>query len=265
MLNAVRRFLFLRIAALCFVAGGCMSSCICSDLGNTVDSIGKTVPKPLPTRMERGCPAMECMVELYRKDGQLYIDMPLVYVPDRRRGVDYVNPMGCPYGVLTLTRPYTEEELQAYPVSRIVITADHLTTGPLRGLNIREEQHVVRFRGARMWAETVNPHYIIMHEDSSRGGKVDFRVVPDFDRTEAEHLGRYNFADARQVAQQLPARRKLYNYALMPLSAIAYAADIPLSMLLMPLSFPFAETIDPNMDYTRVYHSERPEFFTDGE
>ena len=82
-----------------------LSSCVRSDLGNTIDSIGKTVAKPLPSRMGRDvCSPFECTVELYRKDGQLYIDMPLVYVSERRMGIDYANPMGCPVGVLlTLT------------------------------------------------------------------------------------------------------------------------------------------------------------------
>ena len=109
-------------------------------------------------------------------------------------------------------------------------------------------------------AEVVNPRYIRMREDSSRGGGVvEFRVVPDFDTSKAEYLGRYNFTDSRQVAQQLPARRSWYNYALMPLTAIGHVADIPLSLLLMPLSFPFKERIEPNMDYTRVYDPERPD------
>ena len=98
-----------------------------------------------------------------------------------------------------------------------------------------------------------------MREDSSSRGKVEFRVVPDFDTSEAEYLGRYNFTDSRQVAQLLPARRSWYNYVVMPLTAIGYVADIPLSLFLMPLSFPFNEWIEPNMDYTRVYNPERPD------
>mgnify|MGYP003311444401 CR=1 FL=1 len=92
--------------------------------------------------------------------------------------------------------------------------------------------------------EEVNPRLFRMREDSSSGGKVEFRVVPDFDTSEAEYLGRYNFTDSRQVAQLLPARRSWYNYVVMPLTAIGYVADIPLSMFLMPLSFPFKEWIE---------------------
>ena len=94
----------LTTTALCLAAVG-LSSCVRSDLGNTIDSIGKTVAKPLPSRMGRDvCSPFECTVELYRKDGQLYIDMPLVYVSERRMGIDYANPMGCPVGkLLTLT------------------------------------------------------------------------------------------------------------------------------------------------------------------
>ena len=105
----------LATTALCLAAVG-VSSCVRSDLGNTIDSIGKTVAKPLPSRMGRDvCSPFECTVELYRKDGQLYIDMPLVYVSERRMGIDYANPMGCPVGVLTLNTPYTTEELQKLP------------------------------------------------------------------------------------------------------------------------------------------------------
>lgn len=256
------------MTTLCLAAAVCLSSCLRSDLGNTVDSIGKTIPKPLPTRVEEyhlDGAEMGFMVELYRKDGQLYIDMPLVYVPERRMGVECCFPMAGTGGVLTLNRPYTKEELQAYPVSHLVITGEHLTTEPLRGINERRGQNIVRFRGVRLIEETVRPNYIRVHEDSSRGGKVDFRVVTDFDAAGAEYLGRYQFADARQVAQQLPARRELSNYALMPLAAIGYAADIPLSLLLMPLSLPFTERIEPYTDCTRVYKPEAPEFLSDGE
>lgn len=240
-----------------------LSSCVRSDLGDTIDSIGKTVARPLPSRMGSDeYPPFECTVELYRKDGQLYIDMPLVYVPERRMGIDYANPMGSPVGVLTLNTPYTIEELQNLPESRIVITGENLTTKPLPTPNKWGEQGVVCFRGVTLIAEVVNPRYIRMREDSSRGGGVvEFRVVPDFDTSKAEYLGRYNFTDSRQVAQHLPARRSWYNYALMPLTAIGHVADIPLSLLLMPLSFTFKERIEPNinMDYTRVYAPERPE------
>ena len=251
---------FVITTALCLAAVG-LSSCVRSDLGNTIDSIGKTVARPLPSRMGRDvCSPFECTVELYRKDGQLYIDMPLVYVSERRMGIDYANPMGSPVGVLTLNTPYTIEELQNLPESRIVITGENLTTKPLPTPNKWGEQGVVCFRGVTLIAEVVNPRYIRMREDSSRGGGVvEFRVVPDFDTSKAEYLGRYNFTDSRQVAQQLPARRSWYNYALMPLTAIGHVADIPLSLLLMPLSFPFKERIEPNMDYTRVYDPERPD------
>ena len=252
----------LATTALCLAAVG-LSSCVRSDLGNTIDSIGKTVARPLPSRMGRDvCSPFECTVELYRKDGQLYIDMPLVYVSERRMGIDYANPMGSPVGFLTLNTPYTIEELQNLPESRIVITGENLTTKPLPTPNKCGEQGVVCFRGVTLIAEVVNPRYIRMREDSSRGGGVvEFRVVPDFDTSKAEYLGRYNFIDSRQVAQQLPARRSWYNYALMPLTAIGHVADIPLSLLLMPLSFSFKEWIEPNinMDYTRVYDPERPD------
>lgn len=229
----------LTTSALC-LAAVVLSSCVRSDLGNTIDSIGKTVAKPLPTRMGRDeCSHFGCTVELYRKDGQLYIDMPLVYVSERRMGIDDANPMGSPVGVLTLNTPYTKEELQEYPESRIVITGENLMTKPLPHPNKWGEQGVVYFRGV-----------------------VEFRVVPDFDTSKAEYLGRYNFTDSRQVAQQLPAHRSWYNYAVMPLTAIGYVADIPLSLLLMPLSFPFTEWIDLNMDYSRVYDPDRPDFMS---
>ena len=114
-----------------------LTGCIRTDIGNTIGSIGKQVAKPVPDRIAPQPPGsvapgpFACPADLYRKDGKLYIDMPLVYVPERRRGYEYLNPMGSYYGVLTYRRPYSEEELTARPTERIVIEPGDVFLRPL--------------------------------------------------------------------------------------------------------------------------------------
>ena len=73
-----------------------LTGCIRTDIGNSIGSIGRQVAKPLPERvLPEGHPDVsdtspcDCIVKLYRKDGRLYIEMPLVYVTERRCGFEY--------------------------------------------------------------------------------------------------------------------------------------------------------------------------------
>ena len=88
-----------------------------------------------------------------------------------------------------------------------------------------------------------------------------FSVTENVDLQSAEYLGSYHFYEARQVAQLLPVRRTWYNYALMPLQAIGYVADVPLSIVTMTLTLPFAGVISPHLDYTTTNQPERSDSY----
>lgn len=243
----------LLLPALLYLAA--LTGCIRTDIGNTIDSIGKRVAKAVPARISPHHPnagaasPFACPADLYRKDGKLYIDMPLVYVPERRRGYEYLNPMGSSYGVMTYRRPYSEEELTALPAERIVIapgdvflrspTSDTATLTPPNQFR-PQPRSSRRERG-----------YLYMADEY-----ISFTTAENFDRQSAEYLGRYYFYEARQVAQLLPARREWYNYALMPLSAVGYVADVPLSLASMLLTLPVSRELSPYMDYSTTYFPE---------
>ena len=62
-----------------------LSACIRMDVGNTIGSMGKRVPKvvpfgELPVRV----------AEVFRRDGRYFVSLPVVYVPERRCGVEFV-------------------------------------------------------------------------------------------------------------------------------------------------------------------------------
>ena len=241
---------------LCLTA---LPSCIRTDIGNTIDSIGKRVAKAVPARISPQPPGsvapgpFACPVELYRKDGKLYIDMPLVYVPERRRGYDYLSPMGGYSGTLTYQRPYSKEELTALPAEHIVIApGDYVYLRPLTSDT----------------ATLTTPNNFQPQPRSNRrergelymsGELINFTITENFDRQSAEYLGCYYFNEARQVAQLLPERREWYNYALMPLSAVGYVADVPMSLATMVLTLPFSRSLSPHIDYSATYSPERSE------
>ena len=89
----------------------------------------------------------------------------------------------------------------------------------------------------------------------------EFSVTENVDLQSAEYLGSYHFYEARQVAQLLPVRRTWYNYALMPLQAIGYVADVPLSIVTMTLTLPFAGVLSPHLDYTTTNQPERSDTY----
>ena len=235
--------------------------CIRTDIGNTIDSIGKRVAKPVPDRIAPQPPGsvapgpFACPADLYRKDGKLYIGMPLVYVPERRRGYDYLSPMGGYCGTLTYQRPYSKEELTALPAERIVIALeDYVYLRPLTSntatlttpKNFRPQPRSARRERGVLYME---------------GELINFTITENFDRQSAEYLGCYYFYEARQIAQLLPTRREWYNYALMPLSAVGYVADVPLSLVTMVLTLPFSRELSPHIDYSTTYSPERSEHY----
>ncbi len=243
-------------ALLCLAA---LPGCIRTDIGNSIDSIGKRVAKPVPDRISPQPPGsvapgpFACPADLYRKDGKLYIDMPLVYVPERRRGYDYLNPVGGYDGMLTYQRPYSKEELTALPAERLVIApGDYVYLRPLTSDTatltppdkFRPQPSSNRRERGELYME---------------GELINFTIAENFDRQSAEYLGCYYFYEARQVAQLLPARREWYNYALMPLSAVGYVADIPLSLATMVLTLPFSRRLSPHIDYSTTHSPEYSE------
>ncbi|MBR5895650.1 MAG: hypothetical protein IKZ13_08935 [Akkermansia sp.] len=243
---------------LCLTA---LPSCIRTDIGNTIDSIGRQVAKPHPERvLPEGHPDVsdtspcDCIVKLYRKDGRLYIEMPLVYVTERRCGFEYEGLIYSSYGVATCNRPYSREELAKLPQENIVIALHsnwlYRKTGDIYRLT-EAEQFTPRPRSdkqARGVLQIADPD-------------LTFSVTENVDLQSAEYLGSYHFYEARQVAQLLPVRRTWYNYALMPLQAIGYVADVPLSIVTMTLTLPFAGVLSPHLDYTTTNQPERSDSY----
>ncbi len=203
----------LTCAALCLVAAG-LSSCIYSDLGRTIGSVGTEVPRLVP-KAEREDKVSYCG-NLYRKAGRYYVGMPLAWVPERRRCYE-VFPLFSPIGTspflssVTYNRPYTAEELQHYP------------TTP-------------------EYYEAVNPIIVPFPQPDAHGAvgyvRAELTPVKDFDPQGAESLGLHGVAGAAHRIGHLEKRHAWYYYPLMPLQAVARVADVPLSVVLMPLSFP---------------------------
>jgi hypothetical protein len=189
---------------------------------------------------------------MWWEDGKLYIDMPLVYVPERRRGYDYLPPMGGYSGTLTYQRPYSKEELTALPAEHIVIAPGEVFLRPLTSVTatltppdkFRPQPRSNRRERGELYME---------------GELINFTIAENFDRQSAEYLGCYYFYEARQVAQLLPERREWYNYALMPLSAVGYVTDIPLSLATMVLTLPFSRGLSPHIDYSTTHSPEHSE------
>ena len=202
----------LATAAICLVAG--VNSCIYSDLGRTIGSIGTEVPRIVP-QAARGNMCSYCG-DLYRKEGRYYVALPLAWVPERRRGYEYF-PLFTPReaspfcSFLTYNRPYTAEELKRYP------------TTP-------------------EYYEAANPRIVSFSQADANGAVgyvcADLTPVESFDPQGAEALGRYGVAGAAHRIEHLEKRHAWYHYPLLPLQAVAALADVPLSAVLMPLSFP---------------------------
>ena len=238
-----------------------LTGCIRTDIGNSIGSIGRQVAKPLPNRiLPEGHPDVsdtspcDCIVKLYRKDGRLYIEMPLVYVTERRCGFEYEGLIYSSYGVATCNRPYSREELAKLPQENIVIALHsnwlYRDAGDIYRLT-EAAQFPPRPRSdkqARGNLQIADPYLM-------------FSVTENVDLQSAEYLGSYHFYEARQVAQLLPVRRTWYNYALMPLQAIGYVADVPLSIVTMTLTLPFAGVLSPHLDYTTTNQPERSDTY----
>lgn len=220
----------LLLAALC--AAG-VSSCIRSDIGNTIGSIGKELPKAVPTH-EAQSPigSYNCYTAtVYRKGDCYYAQLPIAFVPEKRCGFEYVPQfIGEPYveviggeasGKKTLNDIYDAKELAALPVCRYYV-------------EIRQDNAEVE-------------HYSTPNERGACGEltaadrkAVVLKAAEDFNPADAECLGTFDLPYAVHYALQIPARRAWYNYPLIPLQyAAMVGVDIPLSLIIMPLSLPY--------------------------
>lgn len=191
-----------------------LSSCIYSDLGRTIGSIGTEVPRLVPAA-DRGLRVSYCG-QLYRKDGRYYVAIPLAWVPERRRGYEHFSPL-VPDGVSpfdngeTYNRPYTAEELRQYPATTEYFEA--------------RSPEIVPFHVA-------DPHGAIGYL------RADLKPASDFNPQGAESLGLHGVAGAAHRIGHLKKHHAWYHYPLLPLQAAATVADVALSVVLMPLSFP---------------------------
>ncbi len=230
-------FRLLLLTALC--AAG-FSSCIRTDIGTSIGSIGKELPKAVPTHDYGGYSA-----EVYAKDGYYYASLPIVYVPEPRCGLEYVpqfigEPITevfgeAPSGTPTLNKVYSGQELRGFPARQYYVKIaqdkakqEHYTTTSHRG---------------------TNGYFIALHIEDAQLVKAE-----EFNPAEAQHLGSRNFSQAVNFAATLPAERAWYNYPLIPLQYTAMLVlDVPLSLITMPLSLPYvlSEPMIYNIDTTQ--------------
>lgn len=232
-----RPFRTLLLTALC--AAG-FSSCIRTDIGNTIGSIGKELPKAVPTH-GHGC----YTADVYAKDGCYYATLPIAYVPEHRCGLEYVPQLiGEPIGEViggessgtpTLNEIYVGQELRSFPARQFYVV-------------------IAQNRAEMERYATPSPHgtagrLSTQHEEAARLVKAE-----EFTPAEAEYLGTWDFGQAVHFAAMLPAERAWYNYPLIPLQYAAMAGlDVPLSLITMPLSIPYV-LLDPmiyNIDASR--------------
>ena len=238
-------FRTLLLTALC--AAG-FSSCIRTDIGNTIGSIGKELPKAVPTyRPDVLPPYFESFypVSVYQKNGSYYAQLPIAYVPEPRCGLEYVPQfIGEPIvevvdiepnGVATLNDIYTSADLAALPA----------------------DNHYVKISPENAQFE----HYTAPNPRGTRGSlsvndleAAEVIAPADFDPAQAVCIGTYDLSQPNEFAAMIPARRAWYNYPLIPLQYAAIVGlDVPLSLITMPLSLPYV-FIDPmiyNIDTTR--------------
>ena len=240
-------FRTLLLAALC--AAG-FSSCIRTDIGNTIGSIGKELPKAVPSYRAVGFMNHSVTiyaVSVYHMNGSYYAQLPIAYVPDHRCGLEYVPQfIGEPYvemsgfdtpGVKTRNDVYTDTELAALPACNYYV---------------KISQENAQFK-----------HYDAPDSHGTRGSLSvnDLEVAEviastDFDLTQAVCIGAYHLRQANEIAAMIPARRAWYNYPLIPLQYAAIVGlDVPLSLITMPLtlSYIFVDPlgVDYNIDTTR--------------
>ena len=226
---------------LLIVTAACLSSCIYSDLGRTIGSIGTKVPRIVPS----GTTETQNIYsgQLYRKNGKYYVELPLVWVPERRKGYECMpiySTTGDQFNdKCTYNRPYTAEELQQYPVEKIYFEATPFPT------------HTP-------WRDKFVTHWKKADGRGARGiVTAELQPIESFNTKGAEHLGLYGIDGAPHHIGHLEKRRADYYPLLLPLQVVATAVDIPLSIVLMPISTPIlCAAMEADCEAAFPYHDE---------
>ncbi len=222
----------------------CLNSCLRTDIGNTIGSIGKEVPMAVPSHG-----SYDCTAGVYARNGHYYITLPIAYVPEARCGIEYVPQLigepvveiygGDSDGRKTLNEVYKRTELQQFPAHLyyVVIAQEYAET---------ERYSAPSRRGTCGRITMRKPQTVRLVE------------AEDFTPDKAEFLGLFDFDQAVCIAAGLPSRRAWYNYPLIP---VQYAAmlglDVPLSLITMPLSLPYV-LVEPMIYNTDVSCPENP-------
>ena len=209
------------------------SSCIRTDIGNTIGSIGKEVPKAVPAAdyyEEIDCFSIRVVVysaKVYEDATHYYIGLPLALVPERRCGLEYVpqflgEPIVEVYGGVspgrkTLNEPYSTKELQSCTpyLSFLVIDKDNAE-------------------------QIVNPRVYCTELSAKNIEAVRTISAAELRTKKIKHVSIMHIPQAEQFAAMLTAKRAWYNYPLIPLQyAAMIGLDLPLSLVSMPLSLPY--------------------------
>ncbi len=188
-----------------------LSSCISTDIAGSISNIGRTEPKVLPcgeasADIREGFPYA---VDLYRKNGETYAEVPIVYVAQDTAFIEYVSGLNNRYCWCTYRHIPTYAEMKQLP----------------------EEKHIFRIAPQKYSPPRIT--YIGPAES--------------FDKTEASYLGKQNMRgiEAHSFALHLPVRREWYNYALRPLAFAGTVIDAAAFFTLGTLTFPIVSGLDP--------------------
>lgn len=203
-----------------------LSNCISTDLACSISNIGRTEPKVLPsgeasTDISIGFPYA---VDIYRKNGETYAEVPIVYVAQDTAFIEYKSGFNNRYRWCTYRHIPTYEEMKQLPV----------------------EKHIFRIVRQKYTAPRIT--YIGPAES--------------FDKIGASYLGKKEMGyDAHGFALCLPVRREWYNYALRPLAFAGAVVDIASIFTLGALTFPIVsgfspEWAEPNYDISGIHRMD---------
>lgn len=220
-----------------------LNSCIYSDLGRTVGSIGTEVPRIVPKASTPQKIDVYCG-QLYRKGNRYFVALPVVWVPERRKGYEFLDPLSCGTDIWntleTYNRPYTIGELKQYTPIPIYFEATTIDTVP------NSKKFITHFKQRDKYGAL---------------GVVTAKLQPasDFDPKDAEHLGLYGIDGAPHSIGYSGKRHTAIHTCLLPIQMVARVIDIPLSLILMPLSAPIIsyapyagwDSLEPYWDLSR--------------
>lgn len=211
--------ILLSVASIC-----CLNSCIYSDLGRTIGSIGTEEPRIVP---KASTPLKKNVYigQLYRKGDRYFVALPMVWVPERRKGYEYFPVLTISKDIWnsseTYNRPYTAEELNQYTPIPLYFEA----------------------RKPNTCHGSINEDFITHFNRRDKYGALgivsaELQPTPDFDPKKAENLGLYGIDGAPNYIRHLGNRLTAAHTRMLPVQMVARLIDIPLSLILMPLSAP---------------------------